>query len=394
MPMIAVNLSQKTYSELMDLVSRGAYSGPEQFLEIAAFNQLALERGLTPEELLKGIHRPAATELPKNAEPRVLQEAVRNEPALETPIKRGRQEPSKGASKSRPAIAKRSSPAEVTETELNATLARLSKEQCTGLVLPLCPGDSNSGNQHIWGQVNRLFPIKAICRWVSVAASEKGSWPDLHSLAEKLVADATTIGSALEQYDNKAGRSREEMLATGLPRKGNLQSGDRFFSQFVARVTRANHVHPGAVWQYGLACFVGEHVQLTEAGMTLARFHNPVLDESFGAASRTLSDEERVFFLRTVWSSVPSEKQDFGSVLHSIMQGNSKPESLLRSSRSEFPSSWSDLEFRTHIYGVLARLAELGVLIRQREGRNVRYEISSSALPVVSQFWNFMGVAK
>ena len=53
MPVIAVNLSQKTYSDIMALVSAGAYSGPEQFLEIAAFNQLALERGLTPEELLK-----------------------------------------------------------------------------------------------------------------------------------------------------------------------------------------------------------------------------------------------------------------------------------------------------------------------------------------------------
>src|SRR5689334_13715258 len=62
MPVIAVNLSQKTYSDIMSLVGQGAYSGPEQFLEIAAFNQLALERGLTPEELLKGIQRPAAVQ--------------------------------------------------------------------------------------------------------------------------------------------------------------------------------------------------------------------------------------------------------------------------------------------------------------------------------------------
>src|SRR3989442_791792 len=60
MPVIAVNLSQKTYTDIMTLVSAGAYSSPEQFLEIAAFNQLALERGLTPEELLKTIHRPAS----------------------------------------------------------------------------------------------------------------------------------------------------------------------------------------------------------------------------------------------------------------------------------------------------------------------------------------------
>jgi hypothetical protein len=378
MPLIAVNLSQKTYSEVMALVASGAYTGPEQFLEIAAFNQLALERGLTPDELLKGIHRPAAREASLSSKTPGPNNALA--------VKLSERDDSRASARtqSRTSLTKRSSVAEVTEEELKSSLARLSRGKCAGMALALCVSDASNGNQRIWGQVNRLFPLKAACRWIAVAAVEKRSWPDLHSLTETLVSDAATIGSALEKCDTKAGRTREGMVSTGLPRKGNLQSGDRFLSQFIARVTRANQVHPGAICQYRLACFVGEELQLTESGLALSGLPNPVLDENFGDSARTLSDQERKFFLDLIWSSIPAEKQDFSVVLNSILKGNTKPDSLLAASRSEFPNSWSDLEFRTHIYGILARSAELGLLTRQREGRNVQYRVSEASAAMIS----------
>lgn len=43
--MIAVNLTPKVVAEIRLLVEAGQFASPEQFLEIAAFNQLALEKG-------------------------------------------------------------------------------------------------------------------------------------------------------------------------------------------------------------------------------------------------------------------------------------------------------------------------------------------------------------
>ena len=57
MPLIAMNLSDKLFYQIKDLVERGLYISPEAFLEIAAFNQLALERGATPAEIIEQGHR-------------------------------------------------------------------------------------------------------------------------------------------------------------------------------------------------------------------------------------------------------------------------------------------------------------------------------------------------
>lgn len=368
MPVIAVNLSQRTYADIMTLVGHGGYSGPEQFLEIAAFNQLALERGLTPEELLKTIHKPAvegsvAKTKPGKDRGHVEEKSVPVDPRRKV---HGSKQRLTGT--------------DVSEEELRTVLSRFSTEACKKLTVACCSVGEDAGRERIWGQVNRLFPAKAACRWIAVAAASGNSWPELHSISEKLPADAGVLGSALEKADTENERKREEMVGTGLPRKGNLQSSDRFLSQFIARVTRANRIYPGVISQYGLACFSGNKVQLTKAGFELACLQNPILDEDFGASSRTLSEEERAFLLKHIWERVPAEKQDFAALLRSIADGNDKPDSLMSATRAKFPSTWTDVAFRTHIYGILARSAELGVLTKRWEGRTVKYGVSKSAL--------------
>lgn len=271
MPVIAVNLSPKTYAEIVGLVGQGAYANPEQFLEIAAFNQLALERGLTPEDLKKTLYRPAdvghATEgpLPMKDHPTSGRVAGRRQ------------------SNKEPA-ARRAEVIEISEVELQDVLRRFSFESCARLSLE--PAEQvEPGTERVWGQVNRLFPVKAGCRWIAAAAAS-GAWPDLGSLSERMALDAAILGSSLEKTDAEKARRREEMLGTGLPRKGNLQSTDRFLSQFIARVTRANRIYPGVIAQYGLASLSGSSLQLTRAGIELARLRNPILDDDFRAGLR------------------------------------------------------------------------------------------------------------
>src|SRR5208337_1973303 len=57
MAVIAVHLSPKTFGEIMKLVSAGSYTGLEQFVEIAIFNQIAMEKGSSPAELMATYRR-------------------------------------------------------------------------------------------------------------------------------------------------------------------------------------------------------------------------------------------------------------------------------------------------------------------------------------------------
>jgi hypothetical protein len=373
MPVIAVNLSQKTYADIMTLVDHGVYSGPEQFLEISAFNQLALERGLTPEALLKGIHRPASVEsFSKQAAEATEEEPSRHQkdsvPGIIKPgIGRG--------IKTNKTLA-----AEVSDDEINDALSRFSREECLKLNLQPSPEEAHLDDERIWGQVNRLFALKAACRWIATDAASAGQWPGLHVALDRIAIDASILGSALERADVKHHRKREELVAVGLPRKGNLQSRDRFATQFIARVNRTNRIYPGAIAQYKLASFEGDRLELTKTGIELAGMKNPILDFEFGTSTKTLSDDERAFLLRLVWDHVPAEKQDFSLVLKAVKKGNSTPPTLMEAVRSDFPAIWSDVMFRTHVYGVLARLSELGILIKKWEGRHVEYEVDEPAL--------------
>src|SRR3954462_14850084 len=57
MPLLAVNLSDKLFFQVKELVERGLYQSFESFVEIAAFNQLAMERGASPAEIVEKGHR-------------------------------------------------------------------------------------------------------------------------------------------------------------------------------------------------------------------------------------------------------------------------------------------------------------------------------------------------
>ena len=57
MPLLAINLSDTLSDQIKVLVEKGLYKSFESFLKIAAFNQLAMERGATPAEIVERGHR-------------------------------------------------------------------------------------------------------------------------------------------------------------------------------------------------------------------------------------------------------------------------------------------------------------------------------------------------
>lgn len=337
MPIVAVNLSPSVFTEVMRLVQRGDYSNPAQFLEVAAFNQLAMERSGTPASGDGGGSGRATADTSRPA-----------------PIAR------------RVAIV-----ADVEGAALAEALERLRGHEAMSESVP--SAETRPQTERIWGQVNRLFPMKLACRWLVASRSKAGDWGTLDALGEQLGADAATLGSALEAADAEHGRKRDELLSTGLPRMANLSSRDRFLTQFIARTNRANEIYPGAICQFALATFVGDRVVLTDRGIDFARLANPVLDEPLSNARRTLSDEERGFLLEQVARYMPAESRDFMSVLDAIVREAESPDALLAAMRPVLPAEWTQLMARTHVSGLVARACELGLVRRDWEGRRVRY---------------------
>lgn len=358
MPVIAVNLAPTVFTEISSLVEKGLYASPAQFLEIAAFNQVALERGATqaePEEVT-------------GRSPRVSP-ASPTDGSTKT-AKRGRR------ARAAPVKARKdgSSTSKVSADELKRTLERLSITRTHEAPSPITAAPRPDG-ERVYGLVNRLFPLKLSCRWILVANAGGRRWQKHDALREGLAADAAIIGSALESQDVAAQRKRDELLATGLPRKGHVASAERFLSQYVARTTRAGEIYPGALCQFALAHFDGERLVLTDRGVELARLKNPLLDEDLTSAASNLDAIECEFLIEQVRLLVPGELHDWRVILAAIAAGSATPEALLEAVRPKLPTEWTETMARSHVSGGLARLAEVGAIKRKWEGRNVTYEI-------------------
>jgi hypothetical protein len=232
-------------------------------------------------------------------------------------------------------------------------------------------------SEHIFGQVNRLFPLKIACRWLAARAFTPAGteWPVYSAVSDSLGDDAGKLGTLLKRWDDAASRKRDDQVATGLPRRGNSASRDRFLSQFLARVTRGGQAQAGAACHYLLTAFQGERLALTHQGVAFAQIKNSVLDTADVATSEAMSQEEADFLCRQVLDWVPRERDDMRIVLSAIVDGNATPGDLVRSVQAKFPRKWSQSMVMTHVSGLVARLADLRLLRRQWQGRNVRYEL-------------------
>jgi hypothetical protein len=369
MPLLAVNLSDKLFLAVKELVERGNYQSPESFIEIAAFNQVALERGVSPSEILERGHRQIRD--------------TTSDSASCTQERRAKAEPRTDKATARRRIAKliartTADTETVTDDDIQIAFNRLAKiARGEGSPAPCQAAPNHDAGDRIFGQVNRLFPMKLACRWLATVSANEAKRPKYDGISDRMADDAATIGSLLEQWDNETDRKRDEQLSTGLPRRGNSSSRDRFLSQFVARVTRAGAIYPGAICQYELAKFQDSAIVLTEQGLAFAQIDNPILDAKDKKTPTALSADETDFLVRLILSWVPSERHDMQIILIAVQQGNTTPPDLASAVQGKFPREWTQGTVLTHVSGLVARLAELRLLRRQWQGRNVNYELGN-----------------
>ena len=352
MPVVLANLPPAALAEIQRLVEKGLYESAAEFLELAAANQLQLEREGGPGAPGKSRRKSGPKrERPEVTRPRrVIQQQTL--PRTDDGLFSGLEEGNLAQVRERLALPHGSFPP--------AELA-------------LKPPMHDAGDGRIWGQINRFLPLKVPLRWLAVHASNRREWSPLEEVLEPIAADAAALGSALEQADADADRNRDELIATGLPRRGNNFSTDRFLSQYLARTTRKGTIHPGAAVQYGFASIDEGRLALTTTGFEFASLTNPVMDGDLAHATVALSEKEREFLVSDAIPYVSSELHDFSLVMSFVDTGHDTPNEQLELLGEQLPEDWSDTQLRTHVTGVVARMVDLGLLRRRWEGRRVQY---------------------
>lgn len=387
MPLLAINISDKLFHSIKELVERGAYQSFENFLEVAAYNQLALERGVSPADIIDRGHRNGAMVDEEDGP------SVSTADSADTKA-RAKEHKTAGERRRGQRARQKQSVDRVTrqvfvlnESPAEEDLASIMKPFALWSIAQKGPNPCDPvkkdevGDEHVFGQVNRLFPLKIACRWLATKVfgaadgGGKAEWPVYTTISDPLADDAAKLGSLLEKWDAAGGRKRLDQLATGLPRRGNSASQDRFLSQFLARITRAGQVYPGAICQYQLARFQDQRIVLTQQGLAFAQFQNPILDTADAAVWDSLTPEESGFLLRQVVEWVPREREDMHIVLSAVADGKVTPTDLIQGVQARFPRQWTQSMVLTHISGLVARLADLLLLRRLWQGRTVQYQL-------------------
>ncbi len=364
MPVIAVNLSPNLFASMMRFVEEERYASVEQFLEVAASNQLALERGATVEEVIaRGQRRQAQDTNGRKERTRSPREGRK------TATKSGR-----GARN--PKADRLPQPTPIMPEAVARALDQLDRDQALKVLPTALDGTPLPPGQHLFSQLNRLFGLKIACRFLACNAAQAEEWPRFSEIRVQLALGAATIGSSLAQEDVARQRKRDECLATGLPRCGNTPSQQRFLDLFIARATQGGSIHPGAIVQLGLAAVAGDRLGLTAAGQAFARLPSPALDAGPTVVTATLNPEEQEFLREQLSNFVPAERAAWDAVCQAIQNdGCNKPEHLMAAVKQQFPASWTLAVLRGHLAGVIARMVEAGLLRRRWEGRSVSYEL-------------------
>jgi hypothetical protein len=239
------------------------------------------------------------------------------------------------------------------------------------------PDDSRIPNDCLWGQYNRLFPVKITLRVLANILKDNESI-ELGLLHTQAVEAAREVGLMLKKEDKKSRRKYGDMLASALPTGRNITKTEkRFINHFVGYYTRAGRIEgaPGALKLLNISeNEENEHVVgITEAGLKFAVMKNPILDElNF---KKSLSEEESSFYIKHTFQNL-SRERELNILILNAMNGGKPSPSMLNKEILPLSRGWSEAMINTIRAGAISRLNELGLISRLRRGVDVTYSLT------------------
>jgi len=265
----------------------------------------------------------------------------------------------------------------------------LNDVSCESVDIP--PADNANGSftldRWLFGQYNKLLPVKANCRALAYLTSRHGNVLPLDITAAKISDAAMLLGDFLADHDRRHKIGRDDTLATAFPRSGPHagKSLARYANQFIGSVNSQN-VLSGLLWDYrlvGLTPGNGPNLLPTKQAVHLAQLTNPILDACQTEPAQKFSSEEVAFILEHIRSSVPVEAFTFRTLIRAIGDGANTPDRLDEALTDLLPidagRSLSPSFLTSQRSGALSRMADLGLISRVRNGVKVSYHLTQAS---------------
>ena len=239
-------------------------------------------------------------------------------------------------------------------------------------------------NKFLSGQYNRLFPLKIVMRVAAnlllnsegykLVNEEDEGYDHTPLFLEDLRIEAAKVATyakkRMEWLDSSNGTEYGSWFSVALT-DGSKKQDERFMSQFVGSVRTPGQ---GLPFELGFLDYDEDEVKITELGLQFTLAENQVIDNSENwQSSSTLSQFERKVLLQAIQRNVPSEYELMKELITMIENGVNTPKAIEEFLKENYGKS--DTEASLQRTGVFARMQEMGMVQRLKEGRTVHYEI-------------------
>lgn len=242
---------------------------------------------------------------------------------------------------------------------------------------------SLSPKDWLFGQWNRFLPAKATSRALLNIMCEQHSGIPVNDAAGKISYAACDLGDYLRMLDARHSRRREEAVSAAFPSTTSVgaESRLRYGNQFVGTIKQGKLIGlPAALRFVGHDSAKDPNLRLTKAGVQFAVLQNPVLDTGAGGPADKFSNDEVHFLLQHIQSCVPEEVSAFVAIIDAISDGANTPDKIDAFLRSRFgfkdEIAMTATFLSTQRTGAISRLADLGLVHREKAGIRVTYTVT------------------
>lgn len=335
-----IDITQKQADEIESLIDKGQFKSFAQFITTAIENQIYIEKSEIHEEKLeltnkkkKDVSQPEI--IPKDENRITLAEIISQPKAVPMPAFR----------------------------QLSCFSQKIEEEKCW-----------------LWGQVNKILPIKMGLR-VLYATLESEQWIDLEEYRNKAADIAAGFGTLIRKYEDKKNKLRDERISAGLPDEKEFKSKFRYKSHFLAYMKKEGALD-GAMAYLRFANLNKDEkgrilIGLTGPGLNFAKLDNPVVDHQ--DFEMGFNQKEVDFYLDHISKNVRGECSATKWLLQKLENGLKEREEINQELKKEFGGIWaaSDAVINTQRAGLMARMFELGLIEKEKDGVKVTYKIGN-----------------
>jgi hypothetical protein len=230
----------------------------------------------------------------------------------------------------------------------------------------------------IWGQINKIFPVKVGLRILHQLLSVSQSM-ELGEFLNIAAREAVIVGDKIREYEEANNKMRDEKISAALP-SSDEKSQNRYKFQFMA-YKRKDKLLDGAMAIMRFCNIYEEKkkqmIGITETGLKFSSIINPVLDnEDF---DKSLNEEESLFYIKHMKQNLKGEYAAMRWMLEKIAGGKNTRELLNTEIEKTYSKVWgaTDAVINTQRAGITARMTELGLIEKEKDGIYVKYAVSN-----------------